>query len=367
MQSIYLDTIIATVLVVLLFSILAYAIQEWLASVRQLRGKMLEKAVFDALNDQLNKGYGVLLFEHPQVDLLKKDQNSLPAYMPSANFAIALIDLIARESTVVSYKANPVTNLLEEVMVDFSADPLENFKAGVEQLNHSDLKVLLKSFLLNSPTYKDLQQTIETWFNQYMDRVSGWYRKKTSFTVGLIAVLLVLAFNFDALFLIQQVYTDSALRNRLVAGAEKMVTDSQAYEYIKGPKVEMQLAASDSAYREKAKITDKSKQDSLLRASQNDRAKILDAAATRAQQQIKGNVALIQELNLPIGWKFDKKGLHLPPSFNTKERPWWSILLGWILAAILISFGAPFWFNLLIKIVPLRKTGVKPKDETSQS
>ncbi len=366
MQSVYLDTAIATIFVILLFSILTYAIQEWLASIRQLRGKMLEKSIFEALNDKLNKSYGVLLYEHPQVDLLKKNQDSLPAYMSSANFATALIDLISQESTVVSYQINEETQLLEESVSFFSNNPYINFKAGVDKLKHSDFKVLLQSFLLNTNTYNDLQNAIETWFNNYMDRVSGWYRKKTSVTVGVIAALLVLLFNFDALFLIQNIYTDSTLRNTLVASAENTVNHPDEINAIIRQSVNKQMAVIDSIYQAKIKTADTATQRKLTAQWQEERSKTADSARGSAQQKISDQVTAINALNLPIGWKFDDQGFHLPPTFFTKERPWWSILVGWTLAAILISFGAPFWFNLLIKLVPLRKTGVKPTAESSK-
>lgn len=370
MQSIYLDTAIATIFVVLLFSVLSYTIQEWWAAVRQLRGKMLEKAIFEALNDTLNKGFGVLLYEHPQIDLLKKDQNSLPAYMSSSNFATALIDLIGKESATVSFVTNPDTKLLEETVANFSDSPYENFKAGVAKLKHSDLKILLQSFLLSTNTYTDLQKTIETWFNQYMDRVSGWYRKKTSVTVGIIAAVLVLAFNFDIIFVVQKIYTDSALRNTLVASAEKTVNHPDEINNILNSSVKEQLTTLDNTY--KAKIADTARKASATTLQelntqwQNERNKVADSARVKAQKQIGNQIEAINGLNLPIGWEFDGHSPQFPSSFGTKLRPWWSIILGWVLSGILISFGAPFWFNLLIKLVPLRKTGVKPADESSK-
>ena len=372
MQSVYLDTAIATIFVVLLFSVLTYSIQEWLAAVKQLRGKMLEKAIFDAFNDSLNKSFGVLIYEHPNIDLLKRNQDSLPAYMPSANFATALIDLISKESTTVSYVVNAETKLLEEKVARFSNVPYDNFKAGVETLNHSDLKVLLQSFLLSTNTYTDLQNTIEIWFNQYMDRVSGWYRKKTSYTVGFIAALLVLVFNFDAIFLVKRIYNDSNLRGTLVAGAANAVNHPDEINAVLGKSIEKQISINDAVWQAKIKIADsthKGNPDTLRALNAAwlaERNKIADSARVATQQQIKKEIETINGLNLPIGWKVDDNGIDFASTFRAKGRPVWSILLGWVLAGVLISFGAPFWFNLLIKLVPLRKAGVKPAAESSK-
>ncbi len=38
-------------------------------------------------------------------------------------------------------------------------------------------------------------------------------------------------------------------------------------------------------------------------------------------------------------------------------------LAGWFMAAAAISMGAPFWFDMLVKLVNVRKAGLKPDDK----
>jgi len=366
MQSIYLDTAISVVLVLLLFSVLTYAVQEWWSAVRKMRGKMLEYAIYEALNDKLNKNFGVLLYEHPQIDLLKRTQDDLPSYMPSSNFAVALIDLITRESTVCLIPQDPATDPLVEVP-SAPVDPYKAFVAGVTSLKQSDLKVLLNSFLLNSPDIVSLQQHIEAWFNQYMDRVSGWYRKKSSYSVALISLAVVLVFNFDMVFLVKNIYGNSNLRDALVAQAQQVTSHPEKIKAIIGPNLDKQVATIDSGYQVKMKTSDPATKVQL----EKDRLKA-DSAATKAAldksvKDIASTTAELDSLNLPIGWRIDSKGLHQPVTLLSKGRQCWTIPLGWLLSAILVSFGAPFWFNLLMKLVPLRKTGVKPGAKKSKS
>ncbi len=42
-------------------------------------------------------------------------------------------------------------------------------------------------------------------------------------------------------------------------------------------------------------------------------------------------------------------------------RLWVFNFAGWLLMAIAVSLGAPFWFDLLNKLVNLRMAGVKPE------
>jgi hypothetical protein len=40
-------------------------------------------------------------------------------------------------------------------------------------------------------------------------------------------------------------------------------------------------------------------------------------------------------------------------------------VLGWLLVAVMVSFGAPFWYDLTSKLVDARRaTGPKPVDAT---
>ena len=57
---------------------------------------------------------------------------------------------------------------------------------------------------------------------------------------------------------------------------------------------------------------------------------------------------------LPIGW-------------NAKSCDYfkgWGFLLaliGWFIGAAAISMGAPFWFDMLVKLVNVRRAGLKPE------
>ena len=66
-------------------------------------------------------------------------------------------------------------------------------------------------------------------------------------------------------------------------------------------------------------------------------------------------VAKLGLLGLPIGWNLQD----LPGS----ATGWMTRVVGWILTAFAISLGAPFWFDVLNKIMVVRST-VKPKEKS---
>ena len=358
MQSVYLDTAIAIAFIFLLFSVVAYTIQEWWSAIRASRARMLNYAIQEVLNDVLNKNFGQLLYEHPQIDFLKRAANKLPSYMPASNFAVALIDLISREAKPEKVSPDTVSGLNPEKSTDFPKDAYQRFAAGVEQLNPSELKILLLSFLQGTNTYQALQKTIEDWFNNYMDRVSGWYKLDTRKTLRVIAVVLVIGFNVDAVYLVQHIFKNSQLRNALVASAEKMVDDPTELNAVIGHSVQTQLAVIDSSYTNKVDKADSVTRVQLQQQWALQRNQLVDSLRQKRQDQFSQFVQQVNSLNLPIGWHLHKKKVVASPGMPVQL--WYTQLLGWAIAAGCISMGAPFWFSLLGRLVQIRRTGVKP-------
>ena len=77
---------------------------------------------------------------------------------------------------------------------------------------------------------------------------------------------------------------------------------------------------------------------------------------------IKSLTSQLDSTKLPLGWKNDSwckdvlgghKGMDAIISFLLA-------LMGWIIGAGCISMGAPFWFDMLNKLVNVRRSGVKP-------
>jgi hypothetical protein len=87
-------------------------------------------------------------------------------------------------------------------------------------------------------------------------------------------------------------------------------------------------------------------------------AKVYEADMQRLQKEadtlIKGDLKDVSEL-LALGWgrQCEKK----TPCANCRFLPnglSWCSPLGWLLTALALSLGAPFWFDLLNKLMKLR-------------
>jgi hypothetical protein len=74
----------------------------------------------------------------------------------------------------------------------------------------------------------------------------------------------------------------------------------------------------------------------------------------------------LDTLHLPIGWSSHTTLFFWPPP-ELVDIPRFFIFpwLGWILTAIAASLGAPFWFDILNKVMVIRST-VKPHEKSPE-
>jgi len=48
------------------------------------------------------------------------------------------------------------------------------------------------------------------------------------------------------------------------------------------------------------------------------------------------------------------------PSEENSNAAWFLKLVGWLITALAVSLGGPFWFDLLNRLVDLRGAGPRP-------
>jgi len=174
------------------------------------------------------------------------------------------------------------------------------------------------------------RENIENWYNSAMDRVSGMYKRRAQWSIILLGLGVAIALNADTIYVVRALANDATLRASLVTAAQ---------EYAKQP-------PSD---------TD-----------------------SKPDDRLKANLKRIEGLGLPIGWSKAEDG---DPARKTPGLPFrdvglgdwfkgWARLfywhwLGWLLTAAAVSQGAPFWFDLLNKIIVIRST-VKPHEKSPE-
>lgn len=360
-----LETILSLTVVILIFSILVTCVQEGRATIARSRSKMLEMAIGEVLNDKFNKNFAYLLYQHPQIDLLKRKQGELPSYIDGETFAAALIDLIAKESTETVFlesrdkkqllkKEQFTETVLEKAKMGSSLEAMDNitedtnpqmtslarrFWMGADSLKYSDLKKLLLSFEPvasdasrgQSPESLDqLKAQIKKWYDNYMDRVTGWYKRKIRKNIFFAATVVTLFFNLNFITLSKTIYADSKLRKTLTSMADSLAKEQAPISALKAK------LAKDTMYLGDVDIN------------------------------------AVVGVELPIGWKMNVADAPV------KNKTWFGEAIafiryffahhftlrniaGWFIFIMALSLGAPFWFDVMKKLVNVRNTGIAPQ------
>jgi hypothetical protein len=212
-------------------------------------------------------------------------------------------------------------------------DPLGSLQNGIEALPSGYTKQSLLALLdktkremalvseeIRTGEYavEKLRVNLESWFNDGMDRFSGWYKRWTRQVSFGVAIVLVVLANADTLTLANRLARDGALRAAITTATQKIG------ENLKNENVQAARQA-------------------LLEES--------------------------EKLNLPLGW--------IDPKVNGKEDPfafermpdtasgWAWKVLGLLVSVLAVSLGAPFWFDTLSSFMNVRGAGKVP--DTSQS
>jgi hypothetical protein len=244
MNNAVLDVAIGLVFIYLLYSLLATTIKEIVAAIFSYRGRMLERGIEQMLDGQnhsyywWNKLYNWLklkiflrnpseeskqfkkasLFtaqvtKHPLY--VRSSEDSLlskkPAYLSSATFSDILIDLLSPQT------GRPV--LLKDISANINRKALDN----ADPFNKEAAKILN---IYAAQANGDLQRfklLIENWYDDTMDRVSGWYKKQASRILLIIGFFLAMTFNVDSIEIVKKLSADKDARAALVKSASEYI------------------------------------------------------------------------------------------------------------------------------------------------
>lgn len=323
MSSHYLDVAVGLSYTFLAVSLLCSATREAIASLFQTRAKVLLDGVLTMLHEsaarpklrgvwpsvlrllRIEGGFGLdklddksltaQVMQHPLITGLAQ-QGRMPSYIPSAIFARAFVSTLTarygKEQTAVA--------LLNSV--------------GNEGLTRTLLALMGEG----PGDAAALENAVRIWYDTVMERISGWYKRRSQFVLFLVGLFYACAMNIDALQLSQRLWSDSALTAQLVQKAESVTP------------------AAAPAPAPNATPLDQVKQ-------------------AKAQAQ---TVAA-----LPIGWpsaRFDNIS-----GFYAISVALFFAVLGWTATAFAASLGSPFWFDGIGWLLALRGTGAKPETTTT--
>jgi len=474
-----LDVAIGLTFIYLLYSLLATTVKELIATIFTYRGRMLERGIEQML-DGVNYSYYwwnklfnfiVILFKKEPAEgsklhkksmlftaqvtkhpiYVRSSENSLfskkPAYLAADTFSDILLDLL-------------VPSAGQPVLLKNIAASIKNKAADPNDSLNADAAKILNIYVAQANG--DLQRfklLIENWYNDTMDRVSGWYKRQAYAILFLIGFILAMSFNVSTIDIVHKLSTDKAARAALVQSASDYVKKNPVkIQPLKAVTAQQKVTTDTTALTAKpAASGGKTIQKSKDEKGANTNDHVAGAADTGDRKpanfsDVKAGLDSIntlynqsiaqQNTTLGLGWnkfgfnedslkwikeltvwnkthksdsvkwaennslylkdsliyfkdtskaaksylkdyarylKYEKATFKYPVGKPSQKNPIEDAvyiiektiipknLIGFLITALAISLGAPFWFDLLNKFINLRVSGAKPDDNSAAS
>ena len=389
--SLILDVAVGMAFIYLVLSLVASGVNEILAAVVQSRAANLERGLRSLFSgDSIEAGTNLVenLYDHglirglypdPEKDLgvavvlsrlskfrlwlqkvvgmgpgtmvaIVKNPLLLPSYIPARTFAVAMIDILNRD------KFNGKTAI--QNIEDFLSSHHQEFE------NNKAVQALL-SLLVDAKNdakkeeekLQRFQANLENWYNDAMDRVSGWYKRYTQRVLLTVGFVIAIVFNVNSIHVAHVLWVDRDVRTGISDAASDYWKNHQTAGST-GAQAKDTSAGSDAG-----QSTDSGQSTQTDSSGQRSTAQLAS--------QLKSSVQAFNEVSekylFPIGW-----------SKHTRSdyEKWWSddsstmafntliTLAGWLITAGALSLGASFWFDMLNKIMVVRNT-IKPQEKSA--
>ena len=314
--SVTLEVAIGLIFIFLLVASICSALREGIEAWLNTRAAFLEHGLRELLKDKDGTGLAKSLYDHPLISSLFPGEykpktnklgmmasgDNLPSYIPSKNFAKALMDLAARGPQTDDVSSHPSSPIIS----------LDSIRTNLMNLDNKYVqRALLTALDTAQGDLNKAQKNIEDWFDSSMDRVSGWYKRATHWILFWLGLIVAVGLNINAITIVDYLSKNDSQREMIIDKAGKATKDST--------------------------FLDKNYQDAK---------------------------AELDSLNLPIGWAGGWG------AYKYENGSWWwnnvwGPVLGWLIIAFSATMGAPFWFDLLNKVMVIRST-VKPHEKSPE-
>ncbi|MEZ0395230.1 MAG: hypothetical protein ABWK53_02175 [Anaerolineales bacterium] len=218
-----------------------------------------------------------------------------------------------------------------------------------------ELKTTLTTLLQNAEAAVDkgeqavaaARTNIETWFNNAMERLSGAYKRRAQLVAFIIGVILAAIFNVDSIYMASSLWREPTLRHAIVAQAE-------AYSISTAP-----ATSQDGTPTPRETIADLQEQLSVLSFPFGWRTDPFDTG---------GKQCTLLPLNENQVFGFPSQDARGAPickrisNFPIDLPGWASKILGILISGGAAAQGAPFWFDILRKMVQAREMVTRKQD-----
>jgi hypothetical protein len=309
-----LDVATGLVLTYLVLSLFCTAVNELISTVLSLRAKTLKATLRQLIDDPKLQQ---MFYDHGLIDgarlaagggkTPKTADARHPSYFTGRTVASALVGSLT--NYLETDKPIPVTATIQTLRGAVEALPVDTNIRDVMTACLADAGDDVEAF----------RDRIADWFDDSMARLSGAYTRKLQYISLGVGFALAVAFNANTLSIADHLWNTHDLGAAVSQIAGKIAAKDDASQAVLDQHPECTKGETDSGLAKKMTAI----------------CAFEDALSP-----------------LPLGWK-------TVPYSNPWD--WLFAFAGWAITAVALMKGAPFWFDLLQKVMNFRAAGDKPK------
>ena len=332
-----LEVAIGLVVAWLTLSVAVSQIQEWISSALAWRAKGLEQTILGMLqNPQLVQDF----YNHPLIQsMCQAGKNRKPSYIPASTFAAVMMDLFINAGSPAGQQAVGV-NTPSLSQINAGILNMKQSNPGLGRITDHLFPHLSNNIVSLDQSVAQARVNMENWYNSVQDRATGWYKRRLTLWSFIIGLAIAVLFNVDTIQISTQLWKAPTVREALIAQASATVASStqptQGLSYL--------LNKQDYA-------------DSLAIPFGWSTAPLTDPSfkcGWTPGQNVHPYLWLQNQCNLIV---------NLP----AMDDPfgWLGKIFGILLSGVAAAQGAPFWFDILKKLVNFRGSGMTPPSAAS--
>jgi hypothetical protein len=317
------DIGLGLILIYMSLSVVVTAMTETIAGLLKLRSTTLERGLLWLLQGSNGAPAGVQaagtgqqspvgdiagqVMAHPLINGAASGGNA--AAIPPRIFALSLLDVLHQANGAANAMAQPGKAPSEP---GFSFD---DARQSITKLPDGPLKNNLLLVLADAERRAvAVEDALAQWYDQGMARVSEWYRKRIQRITLVLGIVVAVVVNANTIHIAEVLWQDDIARQ---------VTLSTALQ-----------TAKDAAPGSGCTPVTQQQGDAAVTES-------IRCQTEAAMQAFRAVGAL------PIGWGQDIGDIG-------NQKGWVTLILGWLLTGFALQMGAPFWFDLLQKLMKMR-------------
>ncbi len=294
-----LEVIIGMMFSYMLLSLLGTTINELISSWRGWRGFYLEEGLKRLLKSGEDDSIFKQFTDNAFYKQLMQHKTPLrvsraPEYLSASNFVSILTNTLKSSKESIS----KVDHLLEGLPKEHS------------------LRKVLEQLKADTPDDLDKYKTrLHQWYDDVISHSSGWYKRHLQFVTIFVGLAIAMSLNADSFEMYAHLTKNTTARQSMSQMVENF--------FVNNPNAPVVTTTSDSMTMEEV----------------------------RTEIRNFTNSEDFANMSNVLGFGWELKDLSVSPG------EWLIRILGWLVTALAISLGAPFWFNALKKAISIKSGG----------